>query len=102
MTAHSYEAVMSNIAYYKADLRDQRFLLFEQFHLDELLGKAPYAGWGKDEVLTVLEESYGWVQKYLSPLNGEADELGCKLVDGQVHVPPAFKTAWKELYAAGW
>ena len=27
---------------YKADLRDVRFLLFEQFALTDLLGKAPY------------------------------------------------------------
>ena len=35
---------------YKANLRDLSFLLFEQFKLEELLGKAPYANWGKDEV----------------------------------------------------
>src|SRR4051794_12624877 len=31
---------------YKSNLRDISFLLFEQFHLDELLGKAPFANWG--------------------------------------------------------
>ena len=35
---------------YKADLREISFLLFEQFKLDELLGKAPFEGWGEDEV----------------------------------------------------
>jgi hypothetical protein len=93
---------MSQQNYYKANLRDLSFLLFEQFHLDELLGKAPYANWGKDEVLAVLEESYAWVQKYLGPINGSGDAEGCRLDGGQVHVPAGFKEAWKAVFAAGW
>ncbi|HTL33726.1 MAG TPA: acyl-CoA dehydrogenase [Kofleriaceae bacterium] len=88
--------------YYKANLRDLSFLLFEQFHLDDLVGKEPYANWGKDEVLAVIEEAYGWVQKYLGPINGVGDEVGCKLENGQVKTPPGFKEAWKELFKAGW
>ena len=87
---------------YKSNLRDLTFLLFEQFKLGDLLGKAPYANWGKDEVLAVLEEAYGWVQKHLGPCNRSGDEEGCQLVDGQVHVPAGFQEAWKALYEAGW
>jgi hypothetical protein len=32
---------------YKADLREWNFLLFEQFEVDKLLGKAPFDNWGK-------------------------------------------------------
>jgi alkylation response protein AidB-like acyl-CoA dehydrogenase len=92
----------SNQNYYKANLRDLQFLLFEQFHIDELLNKAPYANWGKDEVLAVLEEAYGWVQKYMGPYNALGDTEGCKLVDGQVHVPAPFRDTWKALFDAGW
>jgi hypothetical protein len=87
---------------YKSNLRDLSFLLFEQFKLDELLGKAPYANWGKDEVSAVLDEAYGWVQKYLGPYNRSGDEEGCRLEGGQVHVPTGFKEAWKALFEAGW
>ena len=38
---------------YKADLREFQFLLFEQFKLGELLGKAPFEAWGEDEVTTL-------------------------------------------------
>ncbi|HEU0029642.1 MAG TPA: acyl-CoA dehydrogenase [Kofleriaceae bacterium] len=93
---------MSNQNYYKANLRDLSFLFFEQFKLDELLGKEPYANWGKDEVLAVVEEAYGWVQKYLGPYNGSGDEEGCRLVNGQVHVPSGYREAWKALFEAGW
>ncbi len=93
---------MAQQNYYKANLRDLSFLLFEQFHLEELLGKGPYANWGKDEVLAVIEEAYGWAQKYLGPINSLGDAEGCKLENGQVKVPPGFKEAWSELFKAGW
>jgi alkylation response protein AidB-like acyl-CoA dehydrogenase len=87
---------------YKADLREMSFLLFEQFHLDEILGHAPYDGWGADEVRTALAECYRWSREVSGPLNAIADQQGCRLVDGQVHTPDGFKAAWKSLYEAGW
>ncbi|MEO7733289.1 MAG: acyl-CoA dehydrogenase [Kofleriaceae bacterium] len=87
---------------YKSNLRDLSFLLFEQFKLDELLGKAPYANWGKDEVVAVIEEAYGWVQKHLGPCNRSGDDEGCRLEGGQVRVPTGYKEAWKALFEAGW
>ncbi len=87
---------------YKANLRDVFFVLFEQFGLEELLGKAPYQDWGREEVQTVLEEVYGWAQKYLGPYNAIGDQEGCRVEDGNVKVPTGFKEAWKALYEAGW
>src|SRR6187401_1666567 len=104
MTVHSPRArpTMSNQNYYKANLRDLTFLVFEQFKLDELLGKPPYANWGRDEVVAVLEESYGWVQKHMGPFNSSGDVEGCRLDGGQVRVPRGFREIWKALYEAGW
>src|SRR5829696_3481887 len=104
MTIHSPHArpTMSFQNYYKANLRDLTFLLFEQFKLDELLGKPPYANWGKDEVVAVLEEAYGWVQKHMGPYNAPGDAEGCRLENGQVRVPAPFHDIWKALYEAGW
>src|SRR3954462_5691962 len=104
MTVHSFTTrhAMAHPNQYKSNLRDLSFLLFEQFKLEELLGKAPYANWGKDEVVAVIEEAYGWVQKYLGPYNRSGDDEGCRLIDGPVHVPTGFKDAWKALYDAGW
>ncbi len=93
---------MAQQNFYKANLRDLSFLLFEQFKLDDLLGREPFANWGKDEVVAVLEEAYAWAQKYLGPINAIGDEVGCKLDNGQVRVPPGFKEAWQALFKAGW
>jgi len=93
---------MSNQNYYKANLRDLSFLLFEQFHIEELLGKEPFPNWGKDEVIAVLEEAYGWVQKHMGPYNASGDDEGCRLENGQVRVPAGFRETWKALFEAGW
>src|SRR5215510_10886726 len=97
-------AMSQPLNHYKADLRDMKFLLFEQFKLQELLGKAGtrYANWGEEEVTAVLDEVYAWVTKVLGPLNSTGDAVGCKLENGNVTTPPGFKDAWKALADAGW
>ena len=86
---------------YKADLRELQFLLFEQFKLQDLLGKAPFENWGEAEVRSSLTECYRWVREVIGPLNATGDG-GCKVVDGRVITPEGFKDAWKKLYEAGW
>jgi alkylation response protein AidB-like acyl-CoA dehydrogenase len=87
---------------YKADLREIRFLLFEQFRLGEILNQAPFEAWGEDEVAMVLDESYKFCCEVLGPLNAVGDRVGCKLENGAVKTPPGFKQAWDKLYEAGW
>jgi hypothetical protein len=87
---------------YKADLREWFFLVFEQFKLQELLGKAPYEAWGEEEVRTTLTECYKWVREVIGPLNVVGDTQGCRLEDGKVKTPDGFKDAWRKLYEAGW
>lgn len=88
--------------WYKADLRELRFLLFEQFRLDELLGAAPFADWGSDEVKMVLEECYRYATEVVGPLNRLGDAHGCRLEDGQVKTLEEFKHAWNAIYEQGW
>ena len=85
---------------YKADLREYRFTLFEQFKLGEILGKEPYADWGEEEINMVIEQAYRFSTEVTGPLNAVGDK-GCKLENGQVYTPPGFKEAWKGLYEQG-
>ncbi|HKE14224.1 MAG TPA: acyl-CoA dehydrogenase [Kofleriaceae bacterium] len=87
---------------YRCDLRDMRFLLFEQFGLDALLGKPPYADWSRDDVTAVLEEVYRWSCEVLGPINAGGDRIGCVLENGHVRTPPGFREAWKSLREHGW
>ena len=87
---------------YKADLRELRFLLFEQFPIEALLGKPPFAAWGRDECVSTLTECYRWVRETIGPLNAVGDAEGCRLEGGKVVTPTGFKQAWRSLYDAGW
>src|SRR5947209_7655427 len=86
---------------YRADLRDVRFVLFEQFKLGELLGKAPYEAWGEDEVLATLKETHRIATTVTGPINSAGDREGCRLENGQVKVPAGYKKAWDEVHASG-
>jgi alkylation response protein AidB-like acyl-CoA dehydrogenase len=90
------------INWYKADLRDIYFLLFEQFQVQNLLGKGTFANWERDDVEMIIAEVYKWSREVLGPINREGDAHACVLSDGKVHVPPSFKQAWQSLYEAGW
>ncbi len=87
---------------YKADLRDYRFLLFEQFGIDSILGKAPYAGWGADECNMILDEVYRFACEVTGPINQTGDAEGCRIEDGRVKTPKGYKEAWNAIYEAGW
>jgi alkylation response protein AidB-like acyl-CoA dehydrogenase len=87
---------------YKADLREIKFLLFEQFALGDILGQPPFEAWGKEEIGMVLDEAYKFVCEVLGPLNAPADRQGCRIENGRVLTPEGFKEAWDKVWEAGW
>ena len=87
---------------FKADLRDLRFVLFEQFAITDLVGKPPFQDWGVEEIDAVLGEVYEFAQRTLGACNGTGDAVGCRLENGKVITPPGFKEAWRAVYQAGW
>ncbi|MEM9195664.1 MAG: acyl-CoA dehydrogenase [Myxococcota bacterium] len=92
----------ASLNYFKADLREIRFVLFEQLGLGDLLSKEPFAEWGPDEVNMVLDETLRFATEITGPLNRSGDEEGCRVEEGRVITPKGFKEAWKRLYEAGW
>jgi hypothetical protein len=78
-----------------------KFLLFEQFRLGEILGRAPFEAWGVEEASMVIDEVYKFACDVLGPLNAVGDRTGCRLEGGKVFTPPGFKEAWDKLYEAG-
>ena len=87
---------------YRADLRDFRFLFFEQFELQGVLGKEPYSEWSSDECNMVLDEVYRFVCEVTGPINGTGDAQGCRIENGRVITPDGFKEAWDKTWEAGW
>jgi len=87
---------------YRADLRELQFLLFEQFHVEGVLGQGHFEGWDVDQIKTTLSEAYKWAREVIGPLNATGDAEGCHLEGGHVTTPKGFKAAWKSLYESGW
>ncbi len=86
---------------YKADIRDFNFVLFEQFKIQELFGKAPFEDWSEDVARAVLDEVERFGVEVLGPLNAVGDQEGCRLENGQVYTPTGFKGAWAQMREAG-
>jgi alkylation response protein AidB-like acyl-CoA dehydrogenase len=86
---------------YRADLRDISFVLFEQFKMGELLGRAPFEPWGTDEVNAVIKEGYRFSCEVTGPLAASADREGCRIERGRVLTPAGFQEAWTKLFEAG-
>lgn len=87
--------------WYRPDLRDTRFVLFEQFRLGELLGKGSFVEWGEEEVVGVLNEAVRYATEVAGPLNAVGDRHGCRLEGGQVYAPPGFAAGYRRIYEAG-
>jgi alkylation response protein AidB-like acyl-CoA dehydrogenase len=86
---------------YRADLRDLRFVLFEQFELGRLLGRGKFGDWGEEEVDHVLREAYRFATEVAGPLAASGDREGCTLGPDGVRVPSGFKEAYEKLYEGG-
>ena len=86
---------------YKADLREIKFVLFEQLKLGELL-EGRYGDWDEETTSTVIDEVYRFACEVSGPYSAVGDHEGCRLENGDVKTPTGFKAAWEKLYAAGW
>ncbi len=93
---------MRKINRHKVDLREFRFLLFEQLRLHELLCEDPLEGWSSAEAESVLAECARWAGEVIGPLNTSGDREACQLREGRVCTPNGFFTSWRSLCDAGW
>ncbi len=79
------------------------------FLLNTVLGAVPrlralpaFADFDEDLQGQVLEEAGKFVAEVIAPVNRDGDEIGCKLVDGQVVTPPGFREAYRAFVDGGW
>jgi hypothetical protein len=87
---------------YKADIRDVKFQLFEWLPTAELLGKEMFAQWDLDSVSMVLDEAYKLAEEQLAPTNADGDQIGARLENGVVKMPPSFHPVYEKIREGGW
>jgi hypothetical protein len=84
------------------DERDQKFVLFEMLGIEKLCETERYADFSKDMFEMILTEAQKFAAEEVLPTLAESDKEGCKLVNGQVHVPKCFHKPYKLFCGAGW
>lgn len=86
------------MANYKADQQD---ILF---NLNDVLNITQYEKYGLDEssIKEILIEYDKFVEKEVYPHRSESDEIGVKLVDGEIKVPESLKQTTKIFHEMGW
>ncbi|MFZ5476315.1 MAG: acyl-CoA dehydrogenase [Myxococcota bacterium] len=88
---------------YTLDLRDIRFVLFEQMGIQEQLKSVPrYADHDRELYETMLQAAADFATGVIAPLNKIGDRTGCKLdADGNVTTPPGYREAFHQIAESG-
>lgn len=91
--------MMSNLL---VNIRDQRFILFEQLGVEELLKSEPFQDFSKDDLLMILDEAEKMAVNVIAPTLVEGDRVGCTFKDGKVSPPKCFHDAFRKYIEGGW
>jgi len=86
------------MGYYKADLRDIEFNLFEQLKIQDM---SKY-GLGEQDIKGIVAEYNKFVENEIFPTREPSDQQGVKHVNGKVQVPQVLKSVHKNFYDNGW
>ena len=86
---------------FTADLRDVRFVLFEQLQLDKLLGLDKYSEFSAEDFDMMLTEAYKIAKDVMWPLNEVGDTQKAVWNDNAVTMPEGFKAAWDTMRESG-
>lgn len=90
------------MADYQAPTVDLQFLLKHLINAQELWPQLGLHDADPDTAKAILEEAAKLCEQVIAPLNREADEAGCQLVDGKVIVPAGFNEAYSAYCEGGW
>jgi len=90
------------MSHFRVDLRDMKFVMFEQCRLQDLLGRGPFAAYDQDTMSMMVDEAERFSREVLAPLNERADRIGAQFEDGVVTMPPGFKEAFAAYAESGW
>jgi len=92
------------VADFVADLRDLKFVLFEQLDMDRVLAGEPYREFSRDDLEMILDEGYKFAREVMGPINTALDRagIGFDRATGKVTAPPELHEVWKLFAENGW
>ena len=90
------------MAEFNADIRDLKFVLFEQLDVDRLLKSPPFNDFTREDLEMILEEAYKLAKDVFAPANEPGDRQGCTHHNGKVSVPECFHEPFRQFINGGW
>ena len=90
------------VNYFKRDVRDTKFVLFEHLDTGRVLSYEPYRDFDIDDLSMIIEEASKVSREVLGPCMQDGDVEQCVYEDGVVRVPESFHECWKVMAENGW
>jgi len=84
------------------DLRDARFILYEQLGVEDLCVNQRFQDHSIETFDMILDAAEKLAVKDFAPVNKEGDEVGCIWQGGVVKIPPGFHGPFKKYCEGGW
>ncbi len=84
------------------DPRDQKFVLYEMLNVEELCKTPLYADFSRDLFDMTLTEAERFATGVVFPCLAEGDREGCRLENGNVHIPKCFHRCARIYREGGW
>ena len=84
------------------DLRDTRFVLYEQLNVEDLCRASRFQDHSKETFEMIITAAEKLAVNDFEPVNGIGDKIGCRWEDGQVTVPEPYRAPFGKFCEGGW
>jgi acyl-CoA dehydrogenase len=89
------------MADYTPPVEDIEFVLEHVVDLEDLLREGTFADLDSETVSMVINEVGRFIAEVVAPVNRDGDLIGARWSDGEVTVPPSFRSAYEQFVASG-
>jgi len=84
------------------NMRDQKFVLFEQLEIEKLFSHPLFSDFTREIVEIALSEAEKFAVQEILPTYSIGDREGVTFKDGKVYVPSCFHAPFKKFFESGW
>lgn len=84
------------------DLRDTRFILYEQLNVEDLCGASRFQDHSRETFEMIISAAEKLAVNDFAPANSIGDKVGCQWQDNRVTVPEAYRAPLQKFCEGGW
>jgi len=89
------------MADYTPPVKDIEFVLNNVAELDDLVRDGKFSDLDGETIMMVINEVGRFIAEVIAPINQEGDQIGATWNDGEVSVPPSFRSVYEQFVASG-